>query len=470
MAGERILIIDDEPTLREVLAMVLERSGYTIREAASGELAMPLFDRWMPELVITDLTMPGMDGLEVLRQVKTRAANAGRDVPVILVTAYASTATAVAAMREGAFDYVAKPFQNDELRMLVQKALAMRDLEIENARLRGVVSERFGMGAFVGNSAKMQEVYALIRRIAGTKINCLVTGESGTGKELVARAIHQASERSRGPFVAVNCGAIPETLFESELFGYRKGAFTGANRDKEGYFVAASHGTLFLDEIGEMPLTAQVKVLRALAERKVVSVGDTEERAVDVRLVAATNRDLAAEVKAGRFREDLYYRLNVVQIDMPPLRQREGDIPHLAQYFLERYSTEYGKTLRGFTPEAARLIRAYAFPGNVRELQNIVERAVALEPNNMVSAGSLPERLAGGLSSSPQEVVETEAFPTEGLDLEARLAAVERHYVEKAIEAAGGNRTQAAKLLGVSFRSLRYRLIKYGMGSDSDPE
>ena len=469
MSGERILIIDDEPTLREVLAMVLERSGYEIREAASGELGLGIFDRWHPDLVVTDLTMPGIDGLEVLRQVKVRAANGGRDVPVILVTAYATTATAVSAMRDGAFDYVAKPFQNDELRMLVQKALAMRELESENARMRGVLGERFGMGALVGNSPRMQEVYALVKRIAGTKINCLVLGESGTGKELVARAIHQGSDRARGPFVAVNCGAIPEALFESELFGHLKGSFTGATRDKDGYFVAAGNGTLFLDEVGEMPQSAQVKVLRALAERRVVAVGDTEERAVDVRIVAATNRNLAADIKAGRFREDLYYRLNVVQIDLPPLRDREGDTTQLAHHFVERYATEYGKTVRGFTPEAARLLRAYSFPGNVRELQNVVERAVALELGNLVSAGSLPDRLQGGLS--PTEIDATDdAFPTEGIDLEGRLAAVERRYVERALDAAGGNRTAAAKLLGVTFRSLRYRLIKFGLGTDADTE
>lgn len=469
MAGERILIIDDEPTLREVLAMVLERSGYETREAASGELGLGLFDRWHPDLVVTDLTMPGMDGLEVLRQVKVRSANAGRDVPVILVTAYATTATAVAAMRDGAFDYVAKPFQNDELRMLVQKALAMRELESENARMRAVLGERFGMGAFVGNSPPMQAVYSLVKQIAGTKINCLILGESGTGKELLARAIHQASDRARGPFIAVNCGAIPETLFESELFGHRKGSFTGATRDKDGYFVAASNGTLFLDEVGEMPLSAQVKVLRALAERKIVSVGDTEERPVDVRIVAATNRNLAAEVKAGRFREDLYYRLNVVQIDLPPLRERQEDITHLAHHFVERYAAEYGKPTRGFTPEAARLLRAYPFPGNVRELQNVVERAVALEPGSLVSAGSLPDRLQGGLPA-PEIEAKEESFPAEGIDLESRLSALERHYVERALEASGGNRTAAAKLLGVTFRSLRYRLLKFGLGTDTDAD
>ncbi|MBM4390675.1 MAG: sigma-54-dependent Fis family transcriptional regulator [Deltaproteobacteria bacterium] len=469
MGRDRILIIDDEPALREVLGMVLGRAGYEVREASSGEAGLLAFDHWGPDLVVSDLTMPGIDGIEVLRQLRVRAAQAGRDVPVILVTAYGSTATAVAAMKEGAFDYVTKPFQNDELRMLVAKALAMRKLEADNARLRAELGDRYGFAQLVGTSPPMQEVYALVRRVMGTRINCLVCGESGTGKELIARSVHHGSERRGGPFVAMNCGAIPETLFESELFGYKKGAFTGASADKLGFFAAADGGTLFLDEIGEMPIQAQVKVLRALAERKVTPVGGTEEVAVDVRVVAATNRDLVAEVKAGRFREDLYYRLNVVQIDMPPLRERGDDILTLATHFVEKFAEEYGKPLRGLTPEAQRLLRAYAFPGNVRELQNIVERAVALESGVVVSAGALPERLHGGLAPGAGET-DDEPFPESGVDLEARLGGVERRYIERALAAAGGNRTQAARLLGVTFRSFRYRLIKFGLAQEGDAE
>ena len=469
MGRDKILIIDDEPSLREVLAMVLGRAGYDVREAASGEAGLAMFDRWRPDLVVTDLTMPGIDGLEVLRQVKVRSTQASRDVPVILVTAYASTASAVAAMKEGAFDYVAKPFQNDELRLLVAKALAMRKLEEENARLRAALGDRYGFAQLVGTSPRMQEVYTLVRRVMGTRINCLVCGESGTGKELIARSIHYGSERRDGPFVPVNCGAIPETLFESELFGYKKGAFTGAAKDKAGFFAAADGGTLFLDEIGEMPLQAQVKVLRALSERKVTAVGDTEELPVDVRVVAATNRDLVTEVKAGRFREDLYYRLNVVQIDMPPLRDRGDDVLSLAGFFVEKFAAEYAKSVAGLTPEAQRLLRAYAYPGNVRELQNIVERAVALESGTLVTAASLPDRLHGGLPHEASEAAE-EAFPESGIDLEARLSALERRYLERALDAAGGNRTAAARLLGVSFRSFRYRLIKFGMAHEGDAD
>ncbi|MDP2307653.1 MAG: sigma-54 dependent transcriptional regulator [Pseudomonadota bacterium] len=468
MSREHILVIDDEPSLGELLTLVLEREGYVATRAESGEEGLELFDSLAPDLVLTDLNMPGIDGIEILRQIKTRSAQRGRDVPVILLTAYGSVATAVLAMREGAFDYVAKPFHNDELRLIVKKALAMRALEADNARMRVALGERYQLGQFVGTSPRMQEVYSLVRRIMGTRISCLIGGESGTGKELLARAVHYGSERARHAFVPVNCGAIAENLFESELFGYKKGAFTGAARDKVGFFEAADGGTLFLDEVGEMPLASQVKVLRALSEKKVTPVGSTVEVAVDVRIVAATNRDLTAEVAAGRFREDLYYRLNVVQIDMPPLRERAEDVPMLVQHFVERFAEEYKKRVGGVTPEALRMLRAYPFPGNVRELQNIVERAVALEAGALLTPSSLPERVQGVLSTPQTEPAGTggegdaEAAP-EGLDLEARLAEVERSYLVRALAASGGNRTQAARLLGVTFRSLRYRLVKFGM-------
>ncbi|MSQ02221.1 MAG: sigma-54-dependent Fis family transcriptional regulator [Myxococcales bacterium] len=467
MSAARVLIIDDEPTLREVLSMVLGKAGYEVRDAPSGEAGLRVAAQWFPDVVITDLTMPGMDGLEVLRQIKTRAAELGRDVQVVLITAYASAGTAIAAMKEGAFDYVAKPFDNEELRLVVAKALAMRRLEAENERLHAELATKYQLGQLVGTSPPMQEVYGLVRRIMNTRINCLVCGESGTGKELVARAIHFGSARARGPFVAVNCGAIPDALVESELFGHMKGSFTGALRDKPGHFEAAAGGTLFLDEVGEMPLSAQVKALRALSERMIVRVGSSEEVPVDVRIVAATNRDLRAEVAAGRFREDLYYRLNVVQIDMPPLRQRREDILVLAQHFIEKYAAEFGKPTRGATPEVQRLLRAWSYPGNVRELQNIIERAVAMEPGSLLAPASLPERLQGGVVPSVEEGDE-EAFPGDGIDLDGRLTSVERRYLEAALAAAGGNRTQAARLLGISFRSMRYRLVKLGLAADEE--
>jgi two-component system response regulator PilR (NtrC family) len=463
MAGERILVVDDEPSLREFLTILFSKEKYEVRAVASGERALDLLDGWRPDLVLTDLNMPGIDGLELLRQVKARAAGTGRDVPVILITAFGTINHAVAAMREGAFDYVAKPFHNDELRLLVAKALAMHRLEADNAHLRAALGQKHEIEGIVGTSPRMQAVFDLVQRVRGTRINCLVCGESGTGKEVLARAIHYGSERSTGPFVPVNCGAIPEALFESELFGYKKGAFTGALRDKPGFFQAADGGTLFLDEVGEMPLTAQVKVLRALAERKVTPIGGTAEIPVDVRIVAATNRELPAEVAAGRFREDLYYRLNVVQIDMPPLRERPEDLAALVHHFVARFGAEYGQRVTGVTPEALRLLRSYPFPGNVRELQNIIERAVALEPSALITPASLPERVHAGLGPVAADEADVVDFPAGGVDLEAKLATVERRYIERALVATNGNRTQAARLLGVTFRSLRYRLLKFGM-------
>jgi len=462
MSGERVLIVDDESSLREFLSILLERDGYVVRTASSGERALDIFDGFAPDVVISDLNMPGIDGVELLRQVKSRSHKAGRDVPFILVTAYGTVANAVAATREGAFDYVAKPFNNDELRLIVRRALAIRELEADNVRLRAELGERFQLGHLVGTSAKMQAVYGLVRRVMGTRINCLICGESGTGKELLARAVHFGSDRAQGPFVAVNCGAIPENLIESELFGYMKGAFTGAAQNKIGVFKAAHGGTLFLDEIGEMPLSAQVKVLRALQERKITPVGGVTEETLDVRIVAATNRDLQVEVSQGRFREDLYYRLNVVQIDMPALRERTGDIPLLIQHFIHKFAEEYGKPVRGATPECIRLLQDYRFPGNVRELQNVIERAVALEPGPVLTPASLPERVHGTFAPAGDERGELD-FPPGGIDIEARIATVERRYLEKALEVTGGNRTQAAKLLGITFRSFRYRLVKFGM-------
>lgn len=462
MAGERLLVIDDNASLREFLSLFFTRDGYEVKTAADGERGLVLCEQWRPDLVITDLTMPGQSGMEVLRKVKAMATQEGRDVPVLLITAHSTVQTAVEAMREGAFDYIPKPFMNEELRQTVSKALAMRTLVEDNARMRAELGERYQLGQLVGNSARMQQVYGLVRRVMGTRINCLIVGESGTGKELVARAIHYGSDRARGPFVAVNCGAIPENLLESELFGYRKGAFTGAIRDKQGVFSAAHNGTLFLDEIGEMPLNMQVKVLRALAERRITPIGDTQEVAVDLRVVAATNRNLETEVKENRFREDLYYRLNVVQIDMPPLRERNEDIPALANHFLERFAKEYGKPLRGFAPDTLAMLRRYPFPGNVRELQNVVERAVALEGGTLVTPACLPERVQGPVPVLPGE--QEEPFTLEGgLDLEAHLNTIERRCLERAIAATNGNRTQAAKLLGITFRSFRYRLLKYNM-------
>jgi len=468
VAGERVLVVDDEASLREFLTILFEREGYTVRTASTGEEALALVPGWRPDLVLTDLNMPGMDGIELLRQLKSHATPDAREIPVILVTAYGTIAHAVAAMREGAFDYVAKPFHNDELRLMVAKALALRRLEEDNARLRAELGERYQLEGIVGASPRMNAVFALVARVRSTRINCLVCGESGTGKELIARAIHFGSDRAQGPFVPVNCGAIPEALFESELFGHRKGSFTGAVRDKNGFFQAADGGTLFLDEVGEMPLSAQVKVLRALAERKVTPVGGTAEIPVDVRIVAATNRDLAAHVAAGAFREDLYYRLNVVEIDVPPLRERPEDLHRLVEHFVARFAEEYRQPVQGISPEALRVLHGYPFPGNVRELQNIIERAVALETGPLITVASLPERVHGGMGAVSPDEAQTAEIPGTGIDLEGKLAALERRYLERALHQTNGNRTQAARLLGITFRSFRYRLLKFGMDAGDE--
>ncbi len=458
----RILVVDDEHSMREFLQILLEREGYRVETVATAEQGMLSFEKDPHDLVLTDLNLPGMTGMDLLRSIKTRAARGAKGVPIILITAFGTAESAVEAMKMGAFDYVMKPFNNDELKMLVRRALERRRLEEENLRLKAELQGHYALGNLVGSSPAMQEVYSLIRRVRDTPINCLICGESGTGKELVVRAIHYGGTRSSGPFVAVNCGAIPENLIESELFGYCKGAFTGANKDKMGLFEAASTGTLFLDEIGEMPLMTQVKTLRAIQERRVTPVGGVEERKVDVRILAATNKDLAQAVATGRFREDLYYRLNVVTIEVPPLRERGDDILELAGVFLKQYAGEYGKTVTGFTPDTARIIASYDFPGNVRELQNLVERAVALAQGPRITPAELPESIRK-VSSLVSLRTEPPDFPEEGIDLDRTMDDFERRWLGLAMERAGGNKTRAAELLGMSFRSLRYRLKKHGM-------
>lgn len=464
MTGARILVVDDERSMRDFLTILLEREGYKVEAVPTAEQAMAAFGRDPHDLVLTDLNLPGMTGMDILKAVKTRTTRGTHDTPVILITAYGTAESAVEAMKNGAFDYVMKPFNNDELRLLVRRALKQSRLEEENQRLRAELQQKYHFGTLCGSSPAMQQVLTLIHRVKDSRINCVVVGESGTGKELVVRAIHYSGIRSDGPFVAINCGAIPENLIESELFGYRKGAFTGADRDKVGLFEAASGGTLFLDEIGEMPLMTQVKVLRALQERRITPVGGLEEREVDVRIIAATNRNLEEEIRVGRFREDLYYRLAVVTIDVPPLRARGDDILELARVFLARYAEEYGKPVTGFTPDAARVLQRYEYPGNVRELQNLMERAVALAQGSRITPEELPAKLTGGAPSLA--VNAEEDFPEEGIDLDARIDSIERFWLFKAIDKAGGNKTQAARLLGMTFRSFRYRLAKHGIASD----
>ena len=462
MPGESILIVDDDLSLREFLGILLARDGYSVQAVASGEAAMAAIETAWPDLVLTDLNMPGMSGLDLLRELKERAAREGTDVEVVMVTAYGTTASAVEAMKHGAADYVMKPFNNEELRLVVKRALDRRELEVENSRLKSELGGRYHFGNLVGSSAAMGVIYDLVRRVKDTRINTLLCGESGTGKEMVARAIHYSGVRGEQPFVAINCGAIPENLVESELFGHAKGAFTGAVRDKVGLMQAADKGTLFLDEVNSLPLAAQVKLLRAIQERRFTPVGTTRELSVDLRIIAATNSDLEDAVAEGSFRQDLYYRLNVVQLQLPPLRKRAEDLAELTRHFLRRFSEEYGKPVTGVAPDAMRLMRIYHWPGNVRELQNTIERAVALCHGTVVQSEDLPHRMREqGPPSTPEDA--TPAFPEEGVNLDAQLASFEKRWLVGALDAADGNKTHAARLLKMSFRSFRYRLAKYDL-------
>jgi two-component system response regulator PilR (NtrC family) len=470
----QILVVDDEQSMREFLAICLRRAGHHVDVAENGRKALDMLRAKQFDVVVTDLKMPGgLDGLGILRAIKSGAVRytpAGAtpspiNPEVILVTAYATADTALAAMKEGAYDYLTKPFQVDEINAVIGRALEKKALVEENLALRDQVAGRARLANLLGKSRAMQKVFDLIGKIHSARTSVLITGESGTGKELVARALHSEGSRSKARFVAVNCGAIPEELMESELFGHRKGAFTGAIADRVGMFQEADGGTLFLDEIGELSQGLQVKLLRALQERKVKPVGASEELEVDARVVAATNRDLEAEVARGAFRADLYYRLNVIEIHIPPLRHRREDVPLLAEHFLRRFGTEHGRQLR-FSADAMRKLETYDFPGNVRELENMIERAVALSSEAVITANDLPE--VKGARETPEL---TQEFPPDGVDLDRLLSEYERAWVERALERTGGVRKRAATLLGISFRSLRYRLEKLGLEKgDEDSE
>lgn len=468
----KILVVDDEPSMREVLEIMLKREGHESHLAASVTEAREALARHAFDMVITDLRMPDGTGIEVLE----RAREANPDVVVLLITAFADTETAIKAMQQGAYDYLTKPFKIDEIRLILRKALETQALKDENRALKEALTGRYGFRGIVGASPAMKRVYEMIERIKDTRTNVLVVGESGTGKELVARSIHYSSSRREAPFVAINCGAIPANLLESELFGHVKGAFTGAISSKVGLFEQASGGTLFLDEISELPLELQVKLLRAIQERQVRPVGSNQDIEIDVRIVAATNRDLETEVQEGRFRQDLYYRLNVVQVQLPPLRERREDIPLLALHFLNTYAREMGREIRTFTPEAMAVLENHPFPGNVRELENIIERAVVLESGSAISAESLPQarfataRSQGAAIAAPLSGgVQVPAnggeprLPENGLDFEDAVAEFEKSLIRQALDRTGGNKSEAAKILRLSFRSLRYRCSKYGL-------
>jgi two-component system response regulator PilR (NtrC family) len=459
----KILVVDDEPSMRDFLEIFLTREGYDVVSAATGEKAFELLDAAAFDLVITDLKMPKIDGIQVLKKAKA----VDPEVQVLIITAFASPDTAVEAMKAGALDYFVKPFKVDEVRLFVANALERRHLSRENIALKQQLGVRYGFENLIGSDPRMLEIYELIRQVANTPTTLLITGETGSGKELVARAVHVNGARKREPFVVINCGAIPAELLESELFGHKRGSFTGAVSDKKGLFEIASGGTIFLDEVGELPQALQVKLLRVLQQRVILPVGAVRDVPIDVRLISATNRSLEKDVAAGRFRDDLFYRLNVIQIQVPPLRERRGDIPILAEYFLEKYTRLLGKNIRKISVDAMSHLNGYRFPGNVRELENIVERAVALEKTDVIMPESLP---AGVLRPEADRAGDKRRLfvSRQGVDLDGILAETEKELIGQAMNLSGGGKKDAAKLLGITFRSLRYRLVKLGIeGPDS---
>ena len=452
-----ILVVDDELSMRELLEYLLIKEGYQVTCAESGTRAVKMLGEDRYDLMICDIRLGDITGLDVLRASKSK----NPDTVVIMISAYVTTEVAVEAMNEGAYDYVPKPFDNDELKVTVANALELKTLEHEKETVDDQLKKNTHFSKIVGNSPAMEHIFNLIRQVAPTRTNVLVTGESGTGKELIARAIHDESERSVKPFVAINCGGIPENLMESELFGHMKGSFTGATQDKKGLFAAAHKGTVFLDEIGELSMSLQVKLLRVVQEKSFKPVGSNEDIEVDCRIISATNKNLAKEVIEGRFREDLFYRLNVIEIKVPPLRERKGDLKALAQHFLDKYSREMGKEIKKLSSYAVDLMNKYDFPGNVRELENLMERSVALTSTNII----LPESLALSVHKRRWiEGVEGKRYDLDdvakGIALDVVLREIEYAYLQKGLEIADGNKNRAAELLGITFRSFRHRLGK----------
>jgi two-component system, NtrC family, response regulator PilR len=449
-----LLIVDDEASLRDFLTIVFEEDGCDVQTAATLAEGRAAVQKNEPDLILCDLMLPDGSGLELLREVKTQSSS----VAVIMITAHTSTKSAVEALKAGAFDYIAKPFDIEELKIIVRNAVERKELEDENIHLRSALEERFTFANIIGRSPRMQEIFSIVQRIAPTTSTVLISGESGTGKELIARAIHYNSGR-RGKFVSINCGALPENLLESELFGHERGAFTGAIREKRGLFSEADRGTIFLDEIGETSTGMQIKLLRVLQDRVVRRVGSNTETQVDVRVIAATNRDLSESIKAGTFREDLFYRINVIPIALPALRQRKEDIPLLAEHFIAQFCANLNVPQKNISADAMRALEKYAWPGNVRELENAIERMIALERSEVLTTKSLPEAILLG-GSIPDVTFE---LPPEGISLQDHLEAIGKIFMLKALERTGGVQTQAAELLKMSFRSFRYYAKKYDL-------
>jgi two-component system response regulator PilR (NtrC family) len=453
----RLLIVDDESSLADFLCLLFQGEGYDVTTAGSVEEARKSLEGASFNLVLCDILMPDGNGLDLLREIK--AATNGGGPQVIMMTAYTSTKSAIEAMKLGAADYVSKPFDVEELKIVAQKALERAELADENVYLRRELEQKYTFNNIIGKSGRMQAIFSLIERIARTASTVLIHGESGTGKELIARAIHFASPRSTRRFLSINCGAMPENLLESELFGHERGAFTGAVRDKKGLFQEADRGTLFLDEIGEMTPTMQVKLLRALQEKVVRKVGGTEEEPVDVRIITATNQDLEARLQTGEFREDLYYRINVLPIHLPPLRQRREDISLMVEFFLQKYCKQMDLPPRQISIEAMHILESYDWPGNVRELEHLIERVLALSHAETITTRDLPVHLLTNRRTHSDLV----QLPEEGLDLEAYLEDIRAQLMQQALERTEGVQTQASELLRMSFRSFRYYAKKAGL-------
>jgi len=457
MTKQKILVVDDEKSMCDFLEIMLNKEGYEVTSTTSGEKALELLDNDLFSMVLTDVKMPGVDGFEVLRKTK----EVSPDTVVIMITAYGSPEGAVTAIKEGAYDYITKPFRVEEVKLTIKKSLERSTLIKENIRLRQAVEDRYKFWNLIGKSPKMQRVYELVEKVSQTKANVLITGESGTGKELVAKAVHFNSARKDRSFVTLNCGAIPENLLESELFGHMKGSFTGAIANKRGLLEMAEGGTLFMDEIGELPLPLQVKLLRVIQEREFKRVGGIEDIKVDVRIISASNQDLQQKVAHSSFREDLFYRLNVIQIKIPPLRERKEDIPLLVNHFVRKYSADTGKEIEGISPEALELLLGYNFAGNVRELENIIERSITLETTPMIADRHIRSYLNERMIS--KGIPPTLEIPEEGMDLNKVVEDLEKAFILKALDQTDGVKKKAAEILGMNFRAMRYKLAKYDL-------
>lgn len=447
---KKVLLIDDDESLCRVISYHLNQEGYSVKVSNEGKEGLKIFNNFQPDLLLCDIKLPDKNGLEILEEIlKNRP-----DLPVIMITAHGTVEDAVKAMKMGAYDYIGKPFDKDELKITVKKALQLTDLVEENKYLRKELDEKYGFKNIIGKSAEMEKVFRIVSQVSQSMVNVLILGESGTGKELVARAIHYNSPRKKEPFIAINASAIPESLMESELFGHKKGSFTGATGDKQGKFQLAHRGTLFLDEIGDMKQEMQVKLLRVLQEKEIDIVGGTKPVKIDVRIIAATNKNLQEKVEEGGFRDDLYYRLNVININLPPLRARKSDMPFLIDFFIKKHCPD--KRIQGITKEVMSIFEKYHWPGNVRELENIIERGIVLASGNMIDKDCLPDNLLSSLEKTQKINID---WPEDGISLDE----VEKDLIKQALERTNYNQTKAAKLLGISRGTLLYRMEKHGL-------